>query len=111
MTSTIQPTEHQIADEHRAEADRALEILLDSALEPIVDMVLTRRDDRYEALAADGSVIFERTENGDFNEIGTTGRNPLADQSTDKFVGLENERAGLHPHRTANAYPFAYAQT
>ncbi len=111
MTSTIQPTGHQIADEHRAEADRALEILLDSSLEPIVDMVLTRRDDRYEALAADGSVTFERTESGDFKEIATTGRNPLGDQSTDKFVGLENELANKFPTRAQNAYPFAYAQT
>ncbi len=107
----MQPSGHQIADEHRGEADRALEILLDSALEPIVDMVLTRRDDRYEALAADGSVTFVRTENGDFTEVGTTGRNPLGDQSTDKFAGLENERANMFPHRSQNAYPFAYAQT
>ena len=100
-----------MADEHRAEADRALEILLDSALEPIVDMVLTRRDDRYEALASDGSVTFVRDENGGFTEVETRGRNPLGDQSTDKFAGLETELAGLHPHRTANAYPFAYEQT
>ena len=111
MTSTIQPTGHQIADEHRAEADRALEILLDSALEPIVDMVLTRRDDRYEALASDGSVAFVRDENGDFTEVEHRGRNPLADQSTDKFVGLENELANKFPTRDVNAYPFAYAQT
>ncbi len=110
MTSAT-TTGHQIADEHRAEADRALEILLDPALEPIVDMVLTRRDDRYEALASDGSVTFVRTETGEFTEVASSGRNPLADQSTDKFAGLETELASLHPHRTANAYPFAYAQT
>jgi len=106
-----QPTGHQIADEHRAEADRALEILLDSALEPIVDMVLTRRDDRYEALASDGRVTFVRDEHGGFTEVESSVRNPLADQSTDKFAGLETELASLHPHRSANAYPFAYEQT
>src|SRR4051794_3531251 len=111
MTSTIQPAGHQIADEHRADADRALEILLDSSLEPIVDMVLTRRDDRYEALASDGNVTFVRTENGGFEEVETRGRNLLGDQSTDKFAGLETELASLHPHRFDNAYPFAYAQT
>ena len=111
VTSAIGSTGHQIADEHREAADRALEILLDPALEPIVDMVLTRRDGRYEALAAGGSVTFERTEEGGFVEVASTGRNPLADQSTDKFVGLESERAELHPHRHANVYPFAYAQT
>ena len=35
-------------------------MLLDPALEPIVDMVLTRRDDAYEALTPDGSVQFRR---------------------------------------------------
>ena len=114
MTTTStgrQPTGHQIADEHRAEADRALEILLDSALEPIVDMVLTRRDDRYEALASDGSVAFVRDDNGDFTEVEHRGRNPLSDQSTDKFAGLETELANKFPTRDVNAYPFAYAQT
>ena len=56
-------------------------------------------------------MTFERTEAGDFVELSLEGRNPLADQSTDKFVGLEAERAHLHPHRDDNAYPFAYEQT
>lgn len=111
MTSAITNPGHQIVDEHREAAERALEILLDPSLEPIVDMVLTRRDDRYEALAADGRVTFERTESGDFVELAHEGKNPLADQSTDKFVGLDVERAHLHPHRDANSYPFAYAET
>ena len=93
-----QPTGHQIADEHRAAADRALEILLDPALEPIVDMVLTRRDDRYEALAADGPGHLRAHRRRRLRARSAhAGRNPLADQSTDKFVGLENERANLLP--------------
>ena len=48
--------------EHRAEAEAALEVLLDSALEPIVDMVLLHRDGAYEARAHDGSVRFRRTD-------------------------------------------------
>ncbi len=116
MTATVEPrphrpAPHQIADEHRADAERALEVLLDPALEPIVDMVLTHRDNRYEALSAQGRVTFERTERGDFVEVSSEGDNPLADQSTDKFVGLDAERAGQHPHRRDNAYPFAYEQT
>ncbi|HTD50458.1 MAG TPA: alkaline phosphatase family protein [Acidimicrobiia bacterium] len=111
MTSAIANTGHQIRDEHREAAERALDVLCDPALEPIVDMVLTRRDGRYEALAASGRVTFERTDTGDFVEVSHTGRNPLADQSTDKFVGLDAERRELHPHRDLNAYPFAYAQT
>ena len=105
------PIPHQIADEHRADAERALEVLLDPALEPIVDMVLTHRDNRYEALSAQGRVTFERTERGDFVEVSSEGDNPLGDQSTDRFVGLDAERAGLHPHRRDNAYPFAFEQT
>jgi len=66
VTSAITNTPHQIADEHREAADRALEVLLDPALEPIVDMVLTHRDGRYEALAAGGRVTFERTPTGAF---------------------------------------------
>ena len=111
MTSASTATGHQIADEHRDVADRALEVLLDPALEPIVDMVLTRRDDRYEALSATGRVAFRRTEAGDFVEVAREGVNPLADQSTEKFVGLEAERRDLHPPRDVNAYPFAYEQT
>src|SRR5262245_34957037 len=102
-----QPIPHQIADEHRADADRALDVLLDGALEPIVDMVLTHRDGRYEALAAGGRVVFERGTDGGFVEVEHEGRNPLADQSTDRFVGLEAERSALHPHRDDNSYPFA----
>lgn len=100
----------EIADEHRAEADAALEVLLDSALEPIVDMVLVARDGAYEALSHDGSVRFIRGEDGSPEVVATTGANPLADQSTDRFAGLDDERAHLHPHRSANSYPFGYQQ-
>ena len=33
---------------------------------------------------------------------------PLADQSTDKFAPLADERAHAYPHRTDNAYPYAF---
>jgi arylsulfatase A-like enzyme len=100
----------EIADEHRADADAALEVLLDAALEPIVDMVLIARDGAYEALSHDGSVRFARNENGGIDVLATNGANPLADQSTDRFAGLDTERACLHPHRSANSYPFGYEQ-
>src|SRR5690242_16621098 len=74
-------------------------------------MVLTHRDGRYEALTASGRVVFERTADGGFVEVEQLGSNPLADQSTDKFVGIDAERAALHPHRDDNAYPFAFEQT
>lgn len=101
----------EIAPSHRVEADAALEILLDSALEPIVDMVLLARDDAYEALSHDGSVRFRRTDDGKFEVLATNGANPLASQGTDRFVGIEAERANLHPHRSANSYPHAFEQT
>ena len=38
------------------------------------------------------------------------GRNPLADQATDRFAGLPSELESLQPSRTTNSYPFAYEQ-
>ena len=53
---------HQLPDAHRAAAEAALEVLLDSALDPIVDMVCTARDGAYEALTHDGRVTFRRAD-------------------------------------------------
>src|SRR3954447_15355395 len=84
----------------------ALDVLLDPALEPIVEMVLVRDGDAVEAHAIDGSVRFDGT--GRVHE--TRGRNPLADQATDRFAGLDAELAARPPSRTANSYPYAYEQ-
>src|SRR5947209_6868192 len=84
----------------------ALDVLLDSALEPIVEMVLVRDGDAVEAHAVDGHVRFDAA--GTVRS--TSGRNPLGDQATDRFVGLDDEVAALHPTRRANSYPFAYEQ-
>jgi len=59
-------TGHQLPDEHRAVAEAALEVLLDSALEPIVDMVLVHRDDAYEARSHHGAVRFRRSDAGGY---------------------------------------------
>ena len=103
---------HQLPDQYRVEAEAALEVLLDTALEPIVDMVLVHRDDHYEALAHDGSVTFRRLGDGNddatYEITATTGRNPLADQGTDKFAGLAAERSGQFPLRSENQYPHAF---
>ncbi len=92
---------------------RALDVLLDPSLEPIVDMVARRvatNADEYEVAAADGRVRFRRVGPGvdDYAVTGVEGRDPLADRHTDRFVGLAHEQACRHPHRSANAYPFAY---
>ena len=101
---------HCVAPELEADVERALEVLLDSALDPIVDMVLTSRDGGYEALSHDGWVRFRRTDAGRYEVLETEGADPLADQSTGKFTPLAEERAHRHPHRRDNAYPFAFEQ-
>ncbi len=109
---------HQLPDEHRDAAERALTVLLDPALDPIVDMVLTRRDDAYEALTPDGSVQFRRTDGDETRSDAETrwvitaesGRNPLAAQETNKFTPLAAEIAEKHPHRRDNTYPHAFDQ-
>jgi len=53
-----------LAPEHEADAEAALGILLDRALEPIVDMVLLARDGGYEAHSHEGSVRFRRNDDG-----------------------------------------------
>jgi phosphonoacetate hydrolase len=102
-------TGHSIAAEHEEDVERALAVLLDAALEPIVEMVLLRRDGAYEALAHDGAVRFRRAGH-DFETLGVEGRNPLAHQDAAAFSPLAHERANLHPHRTQNSYPYAYEQ-
>ena len=101
---------HELPPEHAADAALALEILLDSSLEPIVDMVLLARDDHYEASSHEGSVKFRRAGDG-FEVLAAEGRDPLADQSTDAFSPLDTELSHRHPHRGANAYPFAFEHT
>ena len=87
--------------------------LLDVALEPIVEMVLTHHDGVYEARAIDGFVRFARqpTDRGWAFEVKETeGRNPIGDQAVDRFAGLESELANRFPPRRDNAYPHAYEQ-
>jgi phosphonoacetate hydrolase len=85
----------------------ALELLCGPELEPIVDMVCTHRDGLYEARSAEGSVRFRRTPSG-FERVEITGADPLANQSTDWFASLADERDRPYPSRGANAYPFAF---
>ena len=110
MYRTAPRPPHQVPDTHRAVADAALEVLLDSTLEPIVDMVCTARDGTYEALSHDGRVTFRRNDDGSYERVSVSGRDPLADQSTTKFAPLADERAHPFPHRSENAYPHAFDQ-
>ncbi len=102
------------ADASPRSTERALEVLLDPDLDPIVDMVLRRvGEDTYEALASDGQVRVRRVPDGcswSFEIEDLQGHNPLADQDTSRFAGLDAELAVRFPHRRDNAYPFAYHQ-
>jgi phosphonoacetate hydrolase len=110
MEPMVTRTRHEVPDAHRAEAEAALEVLLDGRLEPIVDMVCAARDGTYEALAHDGTVTFRRNDDGTYERTSVTGRDPLADQSTAKFTPLADERSHPSPHRSENAYPHAFDQ-
>jgi arylsulfatase A-like enzyme len=98
----------ELPAEHREVAEAALDVLLDAALEPVVDMVLLHRDGVYEARAHDGAVTFRRTDAGGYETVTVDGHDPLADQGSDKFAGVEAERAHKHPVRADNQYPHAY---
>ena len=70
VTTTAEPT--WLAPEREADAEKALEILTDSALEPIVDMVVLARDGAYEARSADGMVRFRRDGGGGYEVVART---------------------------------------
>jgi hypothetical protein len=42
--------------------------------------------------------------------VSQSGRNPLGDQSVDRFAGAEAEAAGRFPDRSVNSYPYGYEQ-
>lgn len=101
--------QHPVGEPEHVEA--LADALLDPALEPIVDLIVTADADGYEARAVDGRVRFRREDDGAgwaFAEVEVEGRNPLGDRATDRFVGLDVEMASPHPSRTENAYPHAY---
>jgi phosphonoacetate hydrolase len=110
VTATTSRAAHEVTLDREADVERALEVLLDSALDPIVEMVLTSRNGAYEAHSHDGRVRFRRDGNGAYERLEVEGVDPLADQSTDRFVPLDEERAHRYPHRRDNAYPFAFEQ-
>ena len=106
-SSTVGFSAHEVPVDRREEANRALEVLLDPALDPIVDMVLVSRDGSYEARAATGACRFRASDTG-FDVLETEGNDPLADQSPEKFTPLAAEVAQRNPTRADNAYPHAF---
>jgi predicted AlkP superfamily pyrophosphatase or phosphodiesterase len=108
MTNAASPT--WLADERSDMADAALAILTDAALDPIVDMVVLARHGAYEARSHQGSVRFRRREDTSFEVLEVQGDDPLADQATDRFTPLADEKANQNPHRSENAYPHGFDQ-
>ena len=101
------------SDEHRALVKTAEASLLDPSWSHIVEMVLSRDGDTYEAAAVDGRSRFRRAPDGEgwrFEVVSVEGRDPLGDQATDRFSPLVDERSTPYPHRTENAYPNGHLQ-
>jgi hypothetical protein len=95
---------------HERPALAALDVLLDPALGAVVDMVVSSPAlGAYEAASCDGRARFRRRDGG-FETVSVEGEHPFADQSPDRFAGLDAERAHPYPRRSENSYPNAYEQ-
>lgn len=92
--------------------DRLQRALLDPGLADRVEMVVRHVDDHtYRAASVDGDVTFRRRAvdgRYHYEVVSTNGRDPLADQSTDRLVGHDEERRRAQPSPTENAYPHAF---
>jgi phosphonoacetate hydrolase len=89
----------------------ALEVLLDASLADVVDLVAWHPSPgRFEVAAHDAHGRFTRPTDrfGEFAVEVLDGDNPLACQDPSRFGSLDSERAGVHPTRKTNSYPFAY---
>lgn len=86
----------------------ALEVLLSTELNGIVDMVAwSPAPGVIEVGSADGHVRLERRGDGAFDETTLAGRSPIANRSVDHLADLEDQRVNPHPPRHDNAYPHA----
>jgi phosphonoacetate hydrolase len=99
-------------DERRAAVSEIEAVLCDTALDHLVEMVLTHPEaDTYRAAASDGDVTFRRRDvDGSYHYdlVTSSGRNPVADQATDRLVGHDLERDRRFPPPAENAYPHAH---
>jgi len=98
--------------------DEALDVLLSSGLDPIVDLVAWREaPDVYGIAASSGQVRVTRRHDGvtatgaarfACEAVCVEGHDLLARQDPSFLRGLAAERALPHPSRDENSYPFAY---
>jgi phosphonoacetate hydrolase len=97
---------------------RALSVLLDPTLEPVVDLVSwSPAPGHYEVASAEGHVRFHRHPDVATTDGGTrwiyeaerlTGDDPLHRQDPAWFGSLDLERSVPHPSRGDNSYPHAF---
>lgn len=96
---------------------QALETLLSSDLEPIVDLVAWMAEPgSYHVASAEGEMRFRRKETRtakreprwSFDPETLWGRDPLACQDPLRFGSLAEERSMPHPRRGDNSYPHAF---
>ncbi len=95
-----------------------LEVLLSTALEPVVDFVAwSPQPGRYEVASADGHLRFrrdrDRTGAGGrivprYRTLALTGASPVARQDPAHLGSLTDEIAAPHPDRGSNSYPHAF---
>ena len=60
----------------------------------------------YRVASVDGSCDFRRTSAG-YETLTVSGRDPLGDQTTDRFLGLAADQDAVFPKAADNAYPYA----
>jgi hypothetical protein len=97
--------------------EQALNVLLSSSLEPIVDLVAwSPAADTYEVASAHGHLRFTRGRGPDrdgarsycYGPSLLDGEDPVARQDVSHLGQLADEMADPHPDRRANSYPHAF---
>jgi predicted AlkP superfamily pyrophosphatase or phosphodiesterase len=99
-----------------AESLEAIELLKEALIGPdmaeLVEMTVhSPAPGEFRATAVDGSVTFRRraiARTWTYEVLEVSGRNPLADQTSDRFVGHLAERDAVFPTRVQNSYPHAF---
>src|ERR1019366_9004791 len=99
------------------ERERALDVLLSIALEPIVDLVAwSPAPDVYEVASAHGQLRFSRRQSDPhgggqrsyhYVEESLTGEDPITLQDPSHLGSLAEEIVAPHPERRSNSYPHA----
>ena len=96
--------------------EQALNVLLSTSLEPIVDLVAwSPAPGAYEVASAQGHLRFSRTGRGEEDQRAYSyearlleGESPVARQDVSYLGHLADEMADPHPGRRSNSYPHAF---